>query len=46
MASSAAPADVTSTAIGTPLGIIYDYDGTVTDAILGEGAGALDDCFL
>ncbi|MGA9352802.1 MAG: Ig-like domain-containing protein [Terriglobales bacterium] len=40
-----APADVTSTAIGTPLGIIYDYDGTVTDAILGEGAGALDDCF-
>jgi hypothetical protein len=41
-----APADVTSTAIGTPLGIIYDYDGTVTDAILGEGAGALDDCFF
>ena len=45
-ASSAAPADVTSTAIGTPLGIIYDYDGTVTDAILGEGAGALDECFF
>ncbi|MGA7686517.1 MAG: hypothetical protein WCA58_16005 [Terriglobales bacterium] len=42
----AAPADVTSTAIGTPLGIIYDYDGTVTDAILGEGAGALDECFF
>jgi hypothetical protein len=41
-----APADVTSTAIGTPLGIIYDYDGTVTDAILGEGAGALDECFF
>jgi hypothetical protein len=41
-----APTDVTSTAIGTPLGIIYDYDGTVTDAILGEGAGALDECFF
>src|SRR5580692_7951004 len=40
-----APADITSSATSTPLGIIYDYDGTVTDAILGEGAGDLDDCF-
>ena len=40
-----APADVTPQATGTPLGIIYDYDGTVTDAILGAGAGDLDECF-
>ncbi len=40
-----APADITSSATGTPLGIVYDYDGTVTDALLGEGAGDLEDCF-
>ncbi|MGA9528006.1 MAG: Ig-like domain-containing protein [Terriglobales bacterium] len=40
-----APSDVTPSATGTPLGIIYDYDGTVTDALLGEGAGDLEDCF-
>src|SRR5208337_39071 len=40
-----APADITSSATATPVGIVYDYDGTVTDTILGEGAGALDDCF-
>ncbi|MGA2978711.1 MAG: hypothetical protein ABSD76_03885 [Terriglobales bacterium] len=40
-----APADITSSATGTPLGIVYDYDGTVTDALLGEGAGDLADCF-
>ncbi len=40
-----APADITSSATGTPVGIVYDYDGTVTDAILGEGAGDLEDCF-
>jgi hypothetical protein len=40
-----APADVTSAATGTPLGIVYDYDGTVTDALLGQGAGGLADCF-
>jgi hypothetical protein len=40
-----APADITSTATGTPVGIVYDYDGTVTDALLGEGAGDLADCF-
>lgn len=39
-----APADITPSAIGTPVGIVYDYDGTVTDAILGEGAGDLDEC--
>jgi hypothetical protein len=40
-----APADITPSATGTPVGIVYDYDGTVTDAILGAGAGALADCF-
>jgi hypothetical protein len=40
-----APADITPSATGTPVGIVYDYDGTVTDAILGVGAGALADCF-
>jgi len=40
-----APADITPTALGTPLGIVYDYDGTVTDAVLGQGAGGLGDCF-
>jgi hypothetical protein len=40
-----APADITSAATGTPVGIVYDYDGTVTDALLGQGAGGLADCF-
>lgn len=40
-----APADVTPSATSTPVGIVYDYDGTVTDAILGEGAGGIEDCF-
>ena len=34
------PADVQSTATGTPLGIIYDADGSVLNAL--EGAGASD----
>jgi hypothetical protein len=41
-----APADITPSATGTPLGIVYDYDGTVTDALLGAGAGSLADCFI
>ncbi len=40
-----APADITPSATGTPVGIVYDYDGTVTDALLGQGAGDLADCF-
>jgi hypothetical protein len=40
-----APADITSSATSTPLGIVYDYDGTVTDALLGQGAGGAEDCF-
>jgi hypothetical protein len=41
-----APADITSSATSTPVGIVYDYDGTVTDALLGEGAGSAADCFI
>ncbi len=40
-----APADITPSATGTPVGIVYDYDGTVTDALFGQGAGSLADCF-
>jgi hypothetical protein len=39
------PADISTAATTTPVGIIYDYDGTVTDALLGQGAGGLEDCF-
>ena len=40
-----APADITPAAIQTPVGIVYDYDGSVTDALLGAGAGAPSQCF-
>jgi hypothetical protein len=40
-----APADITPSAIAAPLGVVYDYDGTVTDALFGEGAGTVADCF-
>lgn len=39
------PADIQPTAAGTPVGIVYDYDGSVTNALLGEGAGAASECF-
>jgi hypothetical protein len=39
------PADIQPTATGTPVGIVYDYDGTVTDALLGTGAGDSSQCF-
>jgi hypothetical protein len=39
------PADIMPTAIGTPVGIVYDVDGTVTDALLGQGAGDPSECF-
>ena len=39
------PADITSSATTTPVAIVYDNDGTVTDALLGVGAGSLADCF-
>ncbi|HYA24262.1 MAG TPA: IPT/TIG domain-containing protein [Terriglobales bacterium] len=39
------PADIMPTATGTPLGVVYDYDGSVTDAFLGQGAGDSSECF-
>ncbi|MGB8990322.1 MAG: IPT/TIG domain-containing protein, partial [Candidatus Sulfotelmatobacter sp.] len=40
-----APADITPAASQTPVGVVYDYDGSVTDALLGAGAGAASQCF-
>jgi len=40
------PADIQPTATGTPVGIVYDYDGSVTDALLGQGAGGSGECFF
>jgi hypothetical protein len=40
-----APADITPSATQTPAGIVYDYDGSVTDALLGVGAGDPSQCF-
>jgi len=40
-----APADITPSATQTPVGIVYDYDGSVTNALLGEGAGDSSECF-
>ena len=39
------PADIQSNAIGTPVGIVYDFDGAVTSALLGAGAGDRSQCF-
>lgn len=39
------PADIEPSAVDTPVGIVYDYDGSVTNALLGEGAGDPDECF-
>jgi hypothetical protein len=39
------PADITPSATGTPVGVVYDYDGSVTNALLGAGAGDSSQCF-
>jgi hypothetical protein len=39
------PADIEPSAIGTPVGVVYDEDGMVTDALLGQGAGDASECF-
>jgi hypothetical protein len=39
------PADIEPTATDKPVGVVYDYDGTVTDALLGQGAGDPSECF-
>jgi hypothetical protein len=39
------PADIQPGAIGTPVAVVYDSDGSVTDALLGAGAGLAGNCF-
>ena len=39
------PADIQPSATTAPVGIVYDSDGAVTDALLGAGAGDADSCF-
>jgi hypothetical protein len=39
------PADIQPTATGTPIGIVYDSDGSVTDALIGTGAGGSSQCY-
>ncbi len=39
------PADILPTAVNTPVGIVYDADGSVTSALLGQGAGDAGSCF-
>lgn len=38
------PSDVTPSATGYPLGVIYDQDGSVIDAIFGTGASQPESC--
>jgi hypothetical protein len=40
------PADIQPSATGTPVGVVYDYDGSVTDALIGAGAGDPSQCFF
>ncbi len=39
------PTDIQSSATEKPVGVVYDSDGTVTDALLGGGAGDASQCF-
>src|SRR5580693_9826394 len=39
-----APADITPSATQSPVGVVYDFDGSVTDALLGAGAGDPSQC--
>jgi hypothetical protein len=39
------PDDILPAAVGTPVGIVYDADGAVTNALLGQGAGDPSECF-
>ncbi len=38
------PADIQPSALDKPVALVYDSDGKVTDALLGQGAGAADMC--
>jgi hypothetical protein len=40
------PLDIQSSATGTPIGIVYDSDGSVTDALMGSGAGGGSECLF
>jgi IPT/TIG domain-containing protein len=40
------PADIQPSATSTPVGIVYDDDGSVTSALLGAGAGSSSQCFF
>jgi hypothetical protein len=40
------PMDIQPTATGAPVGIVYDHDGSVSDAFLGAGAGGSSQCFF
>jgi len=40
------PADIQPSATGTPVGVVYDSDGSVTDALIGSGAGDVSQCFF
>src|SRR5262249_37242495 len=42
----AMPQDIQPTATATPIGIVYDADGSVTEALLGAGAGGQSQCFF
>ena len=39
------PADILPSAVDKPVAIVYDADGTVTNALLGQGAGDASSCF-
>jgi len=39
------PSDILPDAVSKPVAIVYDADGAVTDALLGQGAGGSDLCF-
>ena len=39
------PLDIQANATATPIGIVYDQDGSVTDALVGLGAGLSSQCF-
>jgi hypothetical protein len=39
------PVDIQPTALSTPIAVVYDADGAVTDALLGAGAGSSSMCF-
>lgn len=39
------PADIQPSAVAEPVGIVYDADGAVTNALLGQGAGDESLCF-